>query len=246
MKIITSYTFKGGVGKTTTSINLASGLAFLGNEVLIIDLDPQSNTTSYYLGDYQGETLADCLFNPESVNNIICETRYEKIDILPASMQLIITNDELTVSKGWKQVKLYNMLKHIEKKFDYCIIDCPPHYSELVVNALYVTDDVIIPFRSDANSLQAFEIVRKTIDGFNDEFSRNIKYKGLFTGKDYTNIDKHLYEELLEAGLIYDTAIRYQANPVKKSFRDKTILDIKSGIAQDYENFIHEYVGGKK
>lgn len=57
------------------------------------------------------------------------------------------------------------MLKHIEKKYDYCIINCPAHYSELVVNALYVTDDVIIPFRSDANSLQAFEIVRKTIDG---------------------------------------------------------------------------------
>ena len=187
MKIITNYTFKGGVGKTVTAISHAEGLAQRGNKVLLIDVDPQANLTSYFLGEYDGKTLIDCIFEPELTKQTVINTNTDNIDIIAGDMRLIVTNDELTIAKGLKHLKLTKVLDEVNNDYDYCIIDCPPYFTELVVNALFATDIVVIPFRGDRNSLFAFDTVVKTVKDFNKEYSTNIKYKGLFTGKQINN-----------------------------------------------------------
>lgn len=245
MKIITNYTFKGGVGKTVTAISHAEGLAKKGFKVLLIDIDPQTNLTTYFIGDEEGMTLVDCIFDSTKARDCITKTHTENIDMIPGSMRLIITNDELTVSKGFKQLKLLNILKQFDDEYDYCIIDCPPYYTELVVNALYATDLVIIPFRGDRNSLYAYNTVVDTINEFNEEFARNIKYKGLFTGKQNNNNDRDVYDQLSSEGSIYQSSIRFQGAPVSKLLSDKqSLYDMKKNIGNDYQQFVEEFLGG--
>lgn len=242
MSVITLYTFKGGVGKTLTTIVMAIALSLLGFNVLLIDIDPQSNLTNYFLPNYEGLTLYDCLFNPSLVNEVIQQTRFKNISIIPASMKLVLSNDELIVAKGLTHLKLKKMLEAINEDFAYCMIDCPPYYTELVVNALFVSNQVIIPFQGDKNSQDAFEIVTNTLNDFNEEYGRNIQYRGLFTGKQRNNNDKEVYEQYLNEEKIYSTAIRFQGKPADELSRKGTTLKEDTGIYNDYQEFVNEYL----
>lgn len=247
MEVKTLYTFKGGVGKTITSISLAEGYANKGYKVLVLDIDPQTNLTNYFISDGKAQaTLNDILFEPGKAHTAITKTEHEKIDIIAGDIRLIMANDQLTISKGLKHLKLKQIIDTLKNDYDVCIIDCPPHFSELVVNALYISDDVIIPFRSDENSLYAFNTVRNTIDDFNKEYQTHISYKGLFAGMQRNNEDRRIYNEYLDKGLIYESTIRFQGKPVIDAIKEKkSLLDMKKGISEDYNSFINEYVGGK-
>lgn len=243
MKTTSIYTFKGGVGKTITTIIMAIALSLRGQKVLVIDIDPQCNLTNFFLPDYEGLTLYDCIFNPAMVNKVIQKTRFKNISIIPASMNLVLSNDELIVAKGLTHLKFKKMLDALDEDFARCLIDCPPYYTELVINALFISDEVIIPFQGDKNSQDAFHLVTKTLDDYNDEYSRKIKYRGLFTGKKRNNNDAKIYEEYLDSDLIYNIAIRFQGKPADEVYSTgKSIFEKETGISNDYNEFITEYL----
>ncbi|CAH2762037.1 ParA family protein [Erysipelothrix amsterdamensis] len=243
MKVTSVYTFKGGVGKTITTIIMAIAFALRGQKVLVIDIDPQCNLTNFFVPNYEGLTLCDCIFEAHKVNTVIQATRFKNISIIPASMNLVLSNDALIVAKGLTHLKFRKMIESLDEGFERCLIDCPPYYTELVVNALFVSNEVIIPFQGDKNSQDAFHLVTKTLDDFNGEYSRRISYRGLFTGKKRNNNDTKIYDEYLERDLIYDNAIRFQGKPADEMYSTgKSIFEKETGISKDYREFIEEYL----
>ena len=148
VKIISLVNQKGGVGKTTTSINLSASLAYLGKKVLLIDLDPQGNSTTG-VGFNKGEidyTVYDVLNGSCDVNAAILHTDYKRLDLLPANVMLSgIETEFITKSKEEptfsKSFQLKNKIEPIKDNYDFIIIDCPPSLSIITINA-YITNIV--------------------------------------------------------------------------------------------------------
>ncbi len=154
-RIIAIANQKGGVGKTTTSVNLSACLAYLGKKVLLIDADPQGNTTSG-LGVNKGELqgcIYDVLIDDENVENVIQETNVENLSIVPATISLAGAEIEL-VSTISREVRLKHALQNVKEAYDYIIIDCPPSLGLLTINALTASDALIIPVQCEYYALE--------------------------------------------------------------------------------------------
>ena len=156
---------KGGVGKTTTAVNLASYLATFGKKILLIDSDPQGNATSG-LGVDRTEIKScvyDSLINGEDFANIIKKTMVSGLDIAPSTPKLAGAEVELTEIDG-RESKLKSALNGIRNNYDYLVIDCPPSLSLLTVNALTAADQVIIPIQCEYYALEGLSQLVKTIE----------------------------------------------------------------------------------
>ena len=151
-KVISLVNQKGGVGKTTTSINLSASLAVLGKKVLLIDLDPQGNATTG-IGINKGEidnSIYDVLIGKCEVEDAIATSKYKRLYVIPATINLAgidiefmeKSNNDSSFSKG---SQLKNRLDKIKDQFDYIIMDCPPSLGLITTNALTASDSVIIP-----------------------------------------------------------------------------------------------------
>lgn len=145
-KIIAVANQKGGVGKTTTSVNLGAGLASLGKRVLLVDIDPQGNTTSG-VGINKADVancIYDVLINEVDPSEAIISTQVEGLDIIPATIQLAGAEIELvpTISR---ELRLKRSLQLVKHNYDYILIDCPPSLGILTLNSLTASDSVIIP-----------------------------------------------------------------------------------------------------
>ena len=160
-KIIALVNQKGGVGKTTTSINLSASLAFLGKKVLLIDLDPQGNTTTG-IGVNKGEidyTIYDVLTGRAEVNDVIIHTEYKRLDLLPANVNLsgleteffAKSKEEPTFAKSFQ---LKTKIDPIKDNYDFIIIDCPPALSIITINAYTAANSVIIPVQCEFLALE--------------------------------------------------------------------------------------------
>ena len=171
-KVISLVNQKGGVGKTTTSINLSASLAVLGKKVLLIDLDPQGNTTTG-VGINKGEisrSIYDVLIGECNIMDAMIKTKYKNLYVLPASINLAGLDIELTEKSrsenGFKKgEQLKNKLIDIKDSFDYIIIDCPPSLGVIITNALTASNSIIIPVQCEFFALEGMEqlltIVRK-------------------------------------------------------------------------------------
>ena len=171
-KVISLVNQKGGVGKTTTSINLSASLAVLGKKVLLIDLDPQGNTTTG-VGINKGEisrSIYDVLIGECNIMDAMIKTKYKNLYVLPASINLAGLDIELTEKSrsenGFKKgEQLKNKLIDIKDSFDYIIIDCPPSLGVIITNALTASNSIIIPVQCEFFALegmaQLLTIVRK-------------------------------------------------------------------------------------
>ena len=169
-KVISLVNQKGGVGKTTTSINLSASLAVLGKKVLLVDLDPQGNTTTG-VGINKGEidkSIYDVLIGEANISEAMIKTKYKNLYVLPATINLAGLEYELNEKSrnetGFqKGEQLKNRLVDIKDSFDFVILDCPPSLGIITTNALTASNSVIIPVQCEFFALEGITQLLKTI-----------------------------------------------------------------------------------
>ena len=164
-KVIAIANQKGGVGKTTTAINLAAAIAILDKRVLLIDADPQANATSG-LGVKSVEisaTIYDCLVDGTDPVDAIVKTNTPNLDLLPSSIDLVGAEIEL-VSVSSREYRMKDVVAKIQDKYDYIFIDCLPSLGLITLNALVAADSVIVPVQCEFFSLEGFGKLKDTIN----------------------------------------------------------------------------------
>ncbi|MFZ1454913.1 MAG: AAA family ATPase [Saprospiraceae bacterium] len=164
-KVIAIANQKGGVGKTTTAINLAAAIAILDKRVLLIDADPQANATSG-LGVKSAEisaTIYDCLVDGTDPVDAIVKTNTPNLDLLPSSIDLVGAEIEL-VSVSSREYRMKDVVAKIQDKYDYIFIDCLPSLGLITLNALVAADSVIVPVQCEFFSLEGFGKLKDTIN----------------------------------------------------------------------------------
>lgn len=212
MQILAICNQKGGVGKTTTAINLAASLASLDKKVLIIDTDPQANATSGVgidKNDVQ-KSIYDVLVDEVDINLVIKQTAYKNLDIVPSSIALAGAEVEL-VSAISRELRMKQAISSITEKYDFIIIDCPPSLGLITLNSLTAANGVIIPVQTEYYALEGlsqlmntFNIVRKHLNSTLDIFGV------LLTMTDSrTNISNQVGEEVRNhfKDKVFDTVI---------------------------------------
>ena len=197
---------KGGVGKTTTALNLAASLSAASRSVLLVDLDSQKNSTSGsgITEKLSNLTLLDVLIDEEPISSIILKTEY-KFDLIPASQELISAEMEL-VNKSNPTALLKKKLNQVKQNYDYIVIDCPPSLGMLSVSALRAADQVIIPLQCEYYSLEGLASMSKTIEEINsstgDEIKISVILRTMFdirnkSARDVSSeLEKHFANEL--------------------------------------------------
>lgn len=163
-KIISLANQKGGVGKTTSCVNIAASLGLLGHKVLIIDLDPQGNTTSGVGVAKRGlkGTTKELLNGEMEVRDIIRETPYENLSVIPANTSLTSSEFELFDFED-NEFRMKKALEPIQDEFDYILIDCPPSLGRLTVNALTASNGVIVPMQCEFYALEGLSQLMITV-----------------------------------------------------------------------------------
>lgn len=199
-KIIAIANQKGGVGKTTTSINLAAGLAYLNKKVLLVDFDPQGNATQgigYRVG-LKDLTVYDAILNDVNVKECIKTLSKPPMDILPANINLAGADLELAKIEQDREQLLKEALEGIKDNYDFIIIDCPPSLGLLNTNALTAADSVLIPVQSEYYALEGITQLLQTIRLVQKLFNPNLKIEGvLLTMYDArTNLSAEVGQEI--------------------------------------------------
>jgi chromosome partitioning protein len=210
-RIIAVTNQKGGVGKTTTSVNLGACLAYIGQKVLLVDIDPQGNATSG-VGVEKGDVhqcIYDVLVDDVDVKETIKQSKVENLSIVPATISLAGAEIELvpTISR---EVRLKKALEKVKGDFDYIIIDCPPSLGLLTINALTASDAVVIPVQCEYYALEGLSQLLSTVRLVQKHLNHDLMIDGvLLTMLDArTNLGIQVIEE------------------VKKYFQDKVYRTI--------------------
>ena len=242
MRRISIVNIKGGVGKTTSTINLGAILAKEGKKVLIVDIDPQSNSTmAFDVYNKEDKTISDVLLdNDINVKDVIKNTEFENIDVLPSSIKLAFAEREILIDvTRSQQNRLKKALEVVEDLYDYCIIDCPPSMSTITINALVASDEVLVPIKIDKYALDGLEYLLESINRIKDEFNDKLKFSGCFiTMDDSTTVNKEvkrLLKELL-GDKVFNSNIRKNVSVVESTFEQKPLVHYrpKSNANKDY------------
>ncbi len=249
-KAIAIFNQKGGVGKTTTNINLAACLALKGKRILILDIDPQGNTTSGMGISKKGleRTMYEVLIDDklEPVDAII-PTRIKNLDIIPASVQLAGAEIELVQLEG-REKRLKKALDKIKGNYDYIFIDCPPSLGLLTINSLTAVDSVLIPIQCEFYALEGVSQLMSTIELVKKNMNTTLEIQGvilsMFDGR--TNLSIQVVEEVKKyfKEKVYTTVIPRNVRLAEAPSYGMPITeyDPKSKGAEAYFEFAEEFL----
>ncbi len=249
-KAIAIFNQKGGVGKTTTNINLAACLAQKGKKVLVIDIDPQGNTTSG-LGISKKDLAHSTyeLLTEENINtrDTIMRTSVENMDIIPANAQLAGAEIELVQIVGREKI-LKKAIENIREDYDYIFIDCPPSLGLLTINSLTAVDSVLVPIQCEFYALEGVSQLMSTIEivkkNLNPELSIQGVILSMFDGR--TNLSIQVVEEVKKyfKEKVYTTVIPRNVRLAEAPSYGMTIgeYDPKSTGAEAYREFADEFL----
>lgn len=198
-RIIAVANQKGGVAKTTTTVNLSACLAGLGKKVLMVDSDPQGNATSGIgIQKYDlSECYYDVLINDENIGSLITETQVPGLDVVPATLQLAGAEVEL-VQKQKREYLAKKALDKVKHRYDYILMDCPPSLGLLTINALTAADSYLIPVQAEYYALEGLTLLLRTIESIRKSSNQTLRLEGvLLTMYDSrTNLSNQVEDEV--------------------------------------------------
>lgn len=247
-KVFAIVNQKGGVGKTTTAINLGASLAACEKKTLVIDLDPQANATSGTGFEKTGiPSMYGVLVDGAQIRDVILDAGIRMFRIAPSSIDLVGADLELSEIDG-REMRLRDAIEHIRDEFDYILVDCPPSLGLLTINALTAADCVLAPIQCEYYALEGVSQLTETVERVRDALNPDLHIGGIVLTMydDRVNLSRQVAEEIRNffGDKVYDTMIPRNVRLAEAPSFGKPIIlyDVRSKGAESYLQLAQEMI----